>query len=99
MNRTLRLASGVASIAFGLFLVHRIGFVDGLFTAAPAWTPHSTPSRVRRQTSRDLADAPAPIEPLAHAIRCPAPPLVPRERTRSAVAQRRAIRTTCSSRS
>ena len=39
MNRTLRIASGVASIAFGLFLVHRIGFVDGLFTAAPAWTP------------------------------------------------------------
>ena len=40
MNRTLRIASGVASIAFGLFLVHRIGFVDGLFTAAPAWMPH-----------------------------------------------------------
>jgi high-affinity nickel-transport protein len=39
MNRTLRIASGVASIAFGLFLAHRIGFVDGLFTAAPAWTP------------------------------------------------------------
>jgi high-affinity nickel-transport protein len=40
MNRTLRVASGVASIAFGLFLAHRIGFVDGLFTAAPSWTPH-----------------------------------------------------------
>ncbi|HEV7991179.1 MAG TPA: hypothetical protein VGP25_05095 [Gemmatimonadaceae bacterium] len=40
MNRTLRIASGVASIGFGLLLVHRIGFVDGLFTAAPAWTPH-----------------------------------------------------------
>ena len=39
LNRTLRIASGVASIAFGLFLVHRIGFVDGLFTAAPSWTP------------------------------------------------------------
>ena len=39
MNRTLRIASGVASIGFGLVLVHRIGFVDGLFTAAPAWTP------------------------------------------------------------
>ena len=39
MNRTLRIASGVASIGFGLFLVHRIGFVDGLFTAAPLWTP------------------------------------------------------------
>lgn len=40
MNRTLRVASGVASIAFGLLLAHRIGFVDGLFTATPAWTPH-----------------------------------------------------------
>jgi sulfite exporter TauE/SafE len=39
LNRTLRIASGVASVGFGLFLVHRIGFVDGLFTAAPAWTP------------------------------------------------------------
>jgi hypothetical protein len=38
MNRTLRIASGVASIAFGLFLAHRIGFVDGLFTSAPSWT-------------------------------------------------------------
>jgi hypothetical protein len=40
MNRTLRIASGVASIAFGLLLAHRIGFVDGLFTATPEWTPH-----------------------------------------------------------
>jgi hypothetical protein len=40
MNRTLRIASGVASIGFGLLLAHRIGFVDGLFTAAPTWAPH-----------------------------------------------------------
>ncbi len=39
LNRGLRIASGVASIAFGLFLAHRIGFVDGLFTTAPTWTP------------------------------------------------------------
>ena len=39
LNRTLRIASGVASIAFGMFLAHRIGFVDGLFTPAPSWTP------------------------------------------------------------
>lgn len=39
LNRNLRIASGVASIAFGLYLAHRIGFVDGLFTAAPSWTP------------------------------------------------------------
>lgn len=39
LNRRLRVVSGVASIAFGLFLAHRIGFVDGLFTSAPSWTP------------------------------------------------------------
>ena len=40
MHRTLRIASGVASIGFGLVLVHRIGFVDGLFTSAPTWVAH-----------------------------------------------------------
>jgi high-affinity nickel-transport protein len=40
MNRTLRIASGVASVGFGLFLAHHIGFVDGLFTTTPSWTPH-----------------------------------------------------------
>ncbi|MDB4915559.1 MAG: high-affinity nickel-transporter [Gemmatimonadetes bacterium] len=39
LNRTLRIASGVVSILFGLFLAHRIGFVDGLFTNTPTWTP------------------------------------------------------------
>jgi hypothetical protein len=39
LNRTLRIASGVASIAFGVFLVHRIGFVDGLFSAEAVWQP------------------------------------------------------------
>lgn len=39
LNRSLRIASGVVSIAFGLFLAHRIGFVDGLFTSAPSWAP------------------------------------------------------------
>lgn len=38
-HRWLRLASGVASLAFGLFLAHRIGFVDGLFTGSVHWTP------------------------------------------------------------
>jgi high-affinity nickel-transport protein len=40
VHRTLRIVSGMASIAFGLLLVHRIGFVDGLFTASPAWAAH-----------------------------------------------------------
>ena len=39
LNRSLRIASGVASIAFGLFLAHRIGFVVGLFTSSAAWSP------------------------------------------------------------
>ncbi len=39
MNEKLRIASGVVSIGFGLFLAHHIGFVDGLFTSAPSWTP------------------------------------------------------------
>ena len=39
-NQGLRLASGVVSLAFGLFLAYQIGVVDGLFTADPRWTPH-----------------------------------------------------------
>jgi high-affinity nickel permease len=35
----LRFASGVASIAFGLFLAHQVGVVDGLFSARPEWSP------------------------------------------------------------
>jgi ABC-type nickel/cobalt efflux system permease component RcnA len=35
----LRIASGVISLAFGLFIAYRIGLVDGLFTGNPQWTP------------------------------------------------------------
>ena len=38
-RHVLRYAAGFASIAFGLWLAHRVGFVDGLFTGAPVWTP------------------------------------------------------------
>jgi ABC-type nickel/cobalt efflux system permease component RcnA len=38
-SRVLRVASGVLSIAFGLFVAYRIGFADGLFTGQPIWTP------------------------------------------------------------
>ena len=31
--------SGVASMAFGIFLVYQIGFVDGLFTSRVHWIP------------------------------------------------------------
>jgi high-affinity nickel permease len=39
MQRTLRIASGAVSVVFGLYLAHKIGFGDGLFTSAPRWTP------------------------------------------------------------
>jgi len=38
-QRSLRIASGAVSVVFGLYLAHKIGFGDGLFTAAPHWTP------------------------------------------------------------
>jgi len=37
--RQLGLASGLLSLAFGLFLVYQIGFASGLFTGHPHWTP------------------------------------------------------------
>jgi len=40
LNRGLRLASGVISVAFGLLVTFQIGFVDGLFRAHPHWLPH-----------------------------------------------------------
>jgi hypothetical protein len=39
LNRGLAMASGLLSVAFGLFLCYQIGFVDGLFTGHPSWTP------------------------------------------------------------
>jgi high-affinity nickel-transport protein len=39
LNRGLGLASGVISLAFGLFIVYQMGFVNGLFTSHPTWDP------------------------------------------------------------
>ena len=39
LQRSLRFASGAVSLVFGLYLAHRIGFGDGLFTSDPRWTP------------------------------------------------------------
>lgn len=39
LQRSLRVASGAVSVVFGLYLAHKIGFSDGLFTADPRWTP------------------------------------------------------------
>lgn len=41
-NFTVRLglASGLLSLVFGLVLVYQIGFLSGLFSGHPLWTPH-----------------------------------------------------------
>jgi hypothetical protein len=39
LNRGLILGSGVLSLVFGLYISYHIGFVDGLFTSHPHWTP------------------------------------------------------------
>ena len=39
INRHLIAISGFASIAFGIFLVYHIGFVDGLFISQAHWIP------------------------------------------------------------
>ena len=39
VERRLRFAAGALSAIFGVYLAHRIGFVDGLFTATPRWDP------------------------------------------------------------
>jgi high-affinity nickel-transport protein len=39
MNHFLATASGVISLVFGLLIVYEMGFVHGLFTQHPNWTP------------------------------------------------------------
>jgi hypothetical protein len=39
INRSLQLAAGTLSVAFGGFLAGHIALVDGLFAAAPHWVP------------------------------------------------------------
>src|SRR3984893_7453729 len=39
LNRGLITASGLVSLAFGLFICYHIGLIDGLFTSHPVWTP------------------------------------------------------------
>jgi high-affinity nickel-transport protein len=40
IERRLVHVTGALSVAFGIFLVYQIGFVDGLFAAEPSWSPH-----------------------------------------------------------
>ena len=39
LNRWLVTASGLLSFGFGLFVSYQIGFLDGLITGHPSWTP------------------------------------------------------------
>jgi len=39
LNRSLIVGSGLLSLCFGLYISYHIGFVDGLFTSHPTWTP------------------------------------------------------------
>jgi high-affinity nickel-transport protein len=39
-NRGLGVASGLLSLAFGLFITFQIAVTNGLFTSHPRWTPH-----------------------------------------------------------
>lgn len=39
LNRGLGLFSGLVSLAFGLFIVYQMGFINGLFTRTPNWVP------------------------------------------------------------
>jgi high-affinity nickel-transport protein len=36
----LRVASGMISLGFGLFVIYQIGIVGGLLSSSPHWTPH-----------------------------------------------------------
>lgn len=38
-QRSLRVASGLISLAFGIVVAYQIGIVGGLFTGTPHWTP------------------------------------------------------------
>lgn len=40
IERSIGGVMGAVSMAFGLFLVYQIGFVDGLFGSSPSWNPH-----------------------------------------------------------
>jgi high-affinity nickel-transport protein len=39
LSRYLGTVSGVVSLCFGSFLVYQLGFLGGLFTSHPQWTP------------------------------------------------------------
>jgi len=40
LNRSLGVISGIISVAFGVFIVYEMGYVNGLFRHTPNWVPH-----------------------------------------------------------
>jgi hypothetical protein len=40
VNGSTVTATGLLSVAFGLIVAYHIGYVDGLFSSHPSWTPH-----------------------------------------------------------
>ena len=36
----IRVFTGVLSLAFGVWLIYQIGWIEGLFRAVPHWDPH-----------------------------------------------------------
>jgi ABC-type nickel/cobalt efflux system permease component RcnA len=40
MSRTMVTGTGLLSLVFGAAVAYHIGFVDGLFSSHPSWTPH-----------------------------------------------------------
>jgi high-affinity nickel permease len=40
LNHSLGLISGIISVAFGVFIVYEMGYVNGLFRHTPNWVPH-----------------------------------------------------------
>ena len=39
LNHALAVGSGLLSVAFGIFIVYKMGYVSGIFTSHPKWTP------------------------------------------------------------
>jgi sulfite exporter TauE/SafE len=39
VSHYLGVASGLVSVCFGIFLVYQLGYLGGLFTSHPHWTP------------------------------------------------------------
>jgi high-affinity nickel-transport protein len=40
VNRALGVVSGLVSVGLGLFIVYKMGYVNGILTSHPQWTPH-----------------------------------------------------------